>query len=310
MNVYILGSGFSAEAGIPVTKQVIPKIFSATGKSAELTWVQQWLGQRLFSHRPMWWEHTSIEEVISRLDLFKLYSDDQQRQAEIAQVEETILVEFIDLLQPREYKIESTYLDFAKALQAEDTVVTFNYDLLVEHILKLSAVSFFAPYSFNQTSSRVKLLKLHGSLNMYFCRECGYVYTFPATIYRHPYHLPIAKGEICSQCHQDLCKSLAQVVVAPTLFKSYSIDLLQIWWYHAFKDLCQAQNIYFIGYSLPQADLLTKQLLFWAYKENSTLKKVYLISGPRNQGEELRRIYGALLENTSLSFGQWINASR
>lgn len=113
----------------------------------------------------------------------------------------------------------------------------------------------------------VKLLKLHGSINWLVCPKCGRVYT--------DYNKNIALKEIgtLEKSEQDcrVCKGqsfydgdaphLESLIITPTYLKELNNLHLKNIWYNAYIDLTEADEIVFIGYSLPDADFEMKNLL-------------------------------------------------
>lgn len=106
------------------------------------------------------------------------------------------------------------------------------------------------------------LLKLHGSVNWYFSKMSNSLY------YEH--NLP--------QNLQYLKDDLAPYIIPPVLDKNslYNHQLIKLQWQKAHDYIKDAEEIYIIGFSLPQTDISVK-FLFQSALKNSTAK-TYLIN--------------------------------
>ncbi|MHB8171659.1 MAG: SIR2 family protein [Thermincolia bacterium] len=309
--IYILGSGFSAAGGAPLTRQVLSRIFCRDNLTPELTQLQQWLSQHLFSRHPHWQEEVSMEEVLTRLDLYRHYHVlTGQEIDDINNREELFLTVFTQLLQPEKVNLKpGLYQRFAKNLHSAMTIITFNYDLLLENTLNQLKIPYYYPYPENKNSNRgIKILKLHGSLNLYFCPQCGYVHFFAHGYTQRP-GLLIQQGIVlhCVKCGNGKPTILKHLTIAPTLFKSYEIPVLRTWWFSALQALSFATKIFIIGYSVPKSDLLAVQLFDFAARLAPKSPNVWLVNGPRNNGEQHVQIFeDSKVINTRLTFEEWM----
>lgn len=71
--VFILGSGFSAPGGAPLTRNILPQIFAIDKKKPQICNLQTWLEKTFFNKKPDWINSVSFEEILSRMDLIKYY---------------------------------------------------------------------------------------------------------------------------------------------------------------------------------------------------------------------------------------------
>lgn len=173
-------------------------------------------------------------------------------------------------------------------------VITLNWDSVFEKTLmeacqrwnekhldkKIFPDLCFYDYTFENDESRMpstlvkaqgyynlKLLKLHGSINWLVCPKCGRVYT--------DYRKNIALKELgtlqkneqyCRVCKEQIsydgdAPCLESLIITPTYLKEFNNLHLQNIWHNAYIDLTEADEIVFIGYSLPDADFEMKNLL-------------------------------------------------
>lgn len=172
-------------------------------------------------------------------------------------------------------RLSRLYQEFFERLSRESrtfTVVSFNYDTLVEQVLlKLgdsftygpsSSVDFENQYR-DRTPSRgmieVPVFKLHGSVNWGICRNCGrrgpgedLINAFDRT------YLPAERRARCSFCSK---RFLDPGIVPPVVGKGAALRSFEGIWTKARAALVRAREIVIVGYSLPESDRQASALL-------------------------------------------------
>ncbi len=297
--VYILGSGFSTYAGAPLSRAVLPAIFSPEHQDTKITQLKDFLSDFLFRKEKNWVNTSGLEEVLSRLDLIRHYKPYAHVDYNnVSLFEELLIGEFIKLLNPENTNASrELYTDFGKLVKQNDVIISFNYDLVVEQLLKLCGKNYsycIRPDELEMES--VRLLKLHGSINLYYCPLCGEIYQFANR-----------SKSFCGTCdNKGDSVSLRHFIIAPTLFKSYTLPVLRNLWFHALEALRDTDELYFIGYSMPEADILSYQLFDFGKRLAQKNQPVHLICGPRLNDGRFRQIYQNNLINTRIGFEQWI----
>lgn len=315
--VFVLGSGFSAPVGAPLTRNVLPRIFSGANTDPQIHRLQLWLDKTFFNRKPDWITSVSFEEILSRMDLIKYYRPYPDIDyKELEYYEELLLAGFTGLLAADKNSANrELYQKFLDFVQAGDGVVSFNYDLVLEGALKIRQVDpdYMMPVecmpaycNLAEKNPRLPVLKLHGSINLYFCPFCKRTYFFSHSFTLHP--LPGEQRPVCTACRgrNGNRPRLQHLVIAPTLFKSYSLPFIRQLWYLALKMLARAREIFFVGYSLPEEDILAYQLFDFAWQMAAPKPGVTVIDGPRANLDGFRQIYGDALNNTGLYLEEWI----
>jgi hypothetical protein len=199
---------------------------------------------------------------------------------------------------------EGEYQNFATKLERTDTIITFNWDLLLDNVLKrerilareynknikdtdalsghyrqfildLSALgegtvlhlSLMKPYQ-EWHSGAGCYLKMHGSIDWFYCsnEHCRATgKVFPV--------LEPAQTHYCSECHERL----VFLIIPPVLNKGYrKYPLIRRIWNLAAKELSFAGELIIWGYSLPPTDFYALWLLRQA--RQSPLKKLTIIN--------------------------------
>lgn len=319
--VFVLGSGFSAPGGAPLTRNILSRIFAAENIKPHMCHLQTWLGKTFFNKKPDWIKTVSFEEILSRLDLIKYYRPYPDiNYQELEYYEELLLAGFTGLLAAEKNNTNpELYLNFVDFLRSDDLVVSFNYDLVLEKALQQRNIDpdYMLPVEcapdychLDKKKPELAMLKLHGSINLYFCPFCRRTYFFSHSFTLHP--LPGEERPVCTKCRSDSGNHprLKHLVIAPTLYKSYSLPSIRRLWFLALEKLMRAGEIYFIGYSLPEEDILSYQLFDFAWQSAAQKPQVTVVNGPQAALHGFRQIYGENFQNTGLYLEEWVQKSR
>jgi hypothetical protein len=175
---------------------------------------------------------------------------------------------------------------FIECLKLDDVIVCLNYDLIVdialvtvqrnERKLVFRGVEYGIPardvlYKASGQLARrqyegsgIKLLKPHGSLNWLYCPLCQQIDVFEVEkaverIYRDTDE---AKDCPCCQVRYD------PIIITPTFLKSYRNSLVTQIWQATEAALREADETVFIGYSLPDADIMLRTMFSRAWYVN------------------------------------------
>jgi len=146
-----------------------------------------------------------------------------------------------------------------------------------------------------------KLIKLHGSINWFYSGEF-------ATPGEQVHYLPIYKESPLSDYNffKEYVSDKKPFIIPPVAEKSsfYSISLIRILWKRAKEALESADEVYFLGYSLPESDLTTRQLLTASIPSTA---KIYIVNKGNQDKERLKERYMSAMpqiqsENFDLSY--------
>jgi hypothetical protein len=153
-----------------------------------------------------------------------------------------------------------------------NSILTFNYDLLVDEALCRLRTPF--DYGFEQNSfltdssatdlghtkgADVALLKLHGSVNWALADG----HAGPLTVYKSYENVRRARA--------------IPELVPPTWRKSFTGPLSGVW-SHALKRISQATRVIVIGFSMPPTDVHFKYLLAAGLRENVSLREIVFVN--------------------------------
>lgn len=167
-----------------------------------------------------------------------------------------------------------------------ETIITFNYDTLIERVAwhstekpkfrsarkSLEEQNLFSPLIKDIRSifgpirderyggqPSFSLIKLHGSINWYYTRTQNFE---SQQIYFVPVRGKNPKDDLCKPL-DEFTQDMQRLIIPPVADKSpfYSHEFVRSLWTTAAKALQGAEEIYFLGYSLPVTDLAVKLLL-------------------------------------------------
>lgn len=162
------------------------------------------------------------------------------------------------------------------------SIITFNYDIALEyafHWMKIkepqySQLLFDYCLEHEKTPNAIPFLKLHGSLNWYFCEKCK---KFSFYNFSDLQLLAMHQKEGIIQCKSTnlCCNNIYEdpYIVPPTWNKSEQYSGITAVWKRAAQELSEAEIIVVIGYSLPPTDQFFRFLYALGSEGESIIKK-------------------------------------
>jgi len=164
----------------------------------------------------------------------------------------------------------------------------------VEYCCPLSSLTgkawSYGPPSSTSGSGTIKVAKLHGSTNWLSCPMCKRLFTGLGSdqdvwrLYVRPRKCPhCMKLWLDPSVVRGEAPELEPFFVTPTFAKVFDNPHIQLIWHTAFVELSEADEVVFIGYSLPDADYHVRTLLRRAIRRDARITVVL------TQGDETRR---------------------
>jgi len=166
----------------------------------------------------------------------------------------------------------------------ENSIITFNYDLLVEDALRKLSVPFNYGIDLKNidTSNQVEVLKLHGSINW------GKPPSSTASYVIH------------NSYDELLNRQQSPQLVPPTWRKIFTGPLRQIW-DNSLKSLEKATRIIVIGFSIPPTDNHFKYLIAAGLQNNISLREIVFINPDKEQIEQrVSDLFGDVTKSSSV----------
>lgn len=282
--VYILGAGASAgydksEVSLrsPTARDFFKKAMQLIDKNA----IEGQRFHNLFNFLEKYYcfkkedikeKELDIEEVLTMLDLETSKNELKMARKELL---EMIFLTLNKILYGKRCPYHKKLIE---NLKPTDTLITFNWDLLVDNVLSERDVpdykgNFSAFYIDNQWrrscgySNGPGLIKLHGSLNWMACKKCNknYCYVLSGKVAADQVINPEDPKTLCPGCQ----KQMEPIIIPPTLAKRYSNELLDSLWAEASNSIKEANKIIIIGYSLPVTDFKAK----WLFMKSVAMRR-------------------------------------
>ncbi len=192
------------------------------------------------------------------------------------------------------------YSDFIKdimdlAKKDSVSIVTFNYDLGLDYAFYRNKIRIdYALDDLSHPDVGISYLKLHGSLNWRQCANkiCNTITTDTNFSHTQRYidgHsiIPVLtrlKDRKCKHCQKELMNE--PLIVPPTWNKTaYHMNIERVWT-KAASELASAENIFIIGYSLPDTDQFFRYLYALSYDPKTFLKRFTVINTDSPKREE------------------------
>ncbi|EEG76940.1 SIR2 family protein [Dethiobacter alkaliphilus] len=286
MDLYLLGAGFSSDAGVPTMKNFIAAVEQTKETLADKT----------------------VWEVLDRAVGYAAETGTQNIEDLLAAAINKPV--FFDLIWAFGMTINQCsrkfldicrtggdvgwYQDFARLLANTDArVLTFNYDLILEDVLwwrtglgedySLSFTESYCRPCHTAKAGAVPIYKLHGSISWLRCLSCSY----SANRYRHI---------LADAYHQQPCplcqKPLIPLIIPPTFHKASVLARpLTPLWQQADRLLARATRIIIGGLSFAQRDADIRARFISGIKNNLSLEEVVII----NRDEKRCAAIGELL---------------
>jgi len=313
--VFILGAGASKHTGAPLMNEFLDcahEIYllgDAVGYDDDFRRVFEWQAKLKNAHSMCRAIDTkNIESVFSALEMADtlgcfslLLGHDANVEDYIASMERVIAAtleksmrfetsENARLAPSYDYSMmcRLLYLLNNKAFPKHDVgIISFNYDVALDYAIAQGHLQYSYCLDGVIPKQGISLLKLHGSLNWAQCVKCGKVLsadlTKPLLIPRsnNPYIALIDESLYCKKCRRNT-KLARPLIVPPSWQKNSYYQKIRPVWTSAAKLLSEAENIFVIGFSLPETDSFFKYLYGLGTIGSSTIKRFWVFNPDEN----------------------------
>ncbi len=307
--VLITGAGFSKPAGGPLLKELLSPEFLGLSEADPdaLEAIVRLLAARRQDSRSTGSIESLFTEILRMARTHGEMStpDDRWEAGWLLNGLTTHLASVCgDLRVRRRTRLWSTYTEYLRWLRKNSrslTVVTFNYDLLLEQLFDDFRVRFEygrqTGIEFDDASRRsavrralpfrrVQVLKLHGSANWGVCRGCRKAKAQDDLVVAFEKAYVPRRRKTCPRCKD---KPIESGIVPPILEKSGESRHIGLVWLAARQALRRAREIIVIGYSLPQTDADALSLLD-EIAAPPRRPRITLVCGPKGAPETYSRI--------------------
>lgn len=300
-NVYILGAGFSKEAGLPlqddfllVAKEVY---FKNTVKYKHFDSVFKYQDDlskmRKFLNYPL----LNLEALFNLIEMDSFYSDNGKSK----EIKEDFTKLVCDVIIEKSQNpffhdhnghlsihtsIYDNYLKFIELISPQnqtDSIISFNYDLILEAAASI--------HNWKQTQKQDGILRKQKNINFniifdkenitadpvknYFIKDDRNGY-FPSHNIYSTDKSAINLLKLHGSINWKIAEDDPAFIVPPTWNKSD--QRIRKLWKIAYDEIKNAKRIIIIGYSFPETDTYVKSLITLALNENRILQNIYFIN--------------------------------
>jgi len=312
--VYVLGAGFSKEAGFPLTtefteKKNMSKFRKNLNKLEQKKFdkISSYFLDRINNN----YCDNNIESVLNHVSVADyLYMESEtegSRSYPSSQIFKDLLWYIVKFLKERaNHPIPSIYYKFLKNIyENNDTIISFNYDMIIETILRKFAITCDYGLDSKPIENSVLLMKMHGSVNWTYCTKCKQFVFYPD----YASSKVLEKKLKCPRCKQ---KTLEIIIIPPILYKDTFYkhpiyeDLIRTLWGFASDELVMAKKVVFIGFSMSNTDTYAQELFKFSSNMNNNNTVYELITRPKkpNELKNVKKRYESVLVGNSIKIHQ------
>lgn len=311
--IFVLGAGFSAGAGVPLTNTLLPqacKIFKqeCAGIFSRVAGYAKDIGLDLESAL----DASEFGKLCTHLEFAELREHAGGERWSSRGSKEKMALKFylaktISLKTPELDDIPEHYLEFCRRLSPNDLVITFNWDCLLEKALRKAGVEFSYVYEAN----KIHVCKMHGSCNWIFgdperfntpSNMLGYEALglanglVPEDIW---YSTRLENKQEWLEANDPLVGEVKPLLVLPGFGKAYDVRLVSHYWYKPEFHFIRSGGVYFIGFGLAKDDFIIDSFLRYLFARAIVEKtKAYVI----NPDPSCRAAYDFVLKRRESEF--------
>lgn len=279
--VYIIGAGFSAGLGFPLTNNMLRYIWDGfdADSQVKLEKIIKFHNQSFKADDIL--SHPDIETLLTQLDtnlaLFHhtRFIDGQFGKEDLSDIKKKILLQITNkfhdqqkfIFKNLESKETSDYkwlLQFKKMARSQNaTIISFNYDLILEELFYANRLS-PSSYGFGNKKVKNRILKPHGSLN-WFLENKG----MPTIKSDRKERIAASSDDedvyIFKRYRSPKSKHLGfdyiPHIIPPTFIKNFDGPIYKTTMQNCVSAISSAREVVFMGYSLPDSDFYAKFML-------------------------------------------------
>jgi len=340
--VFIFGAGACYPDGVPLQRDLIPLILEERDPQLKKSQVSKKIRAFLTKNFSHGGQYPSLEEVFGFINFFVANDMSLSRdwgKSDLLQLKAD-LTKVLHYLISKRTGQSNTFSRFWKVVREIDPnigIITTNYDTLMDEAFDgiypdclldycLELVNYRSPEALDAFNwwvdpkkptrvfngvipTRIKLVKLHGSLNWKYCDCCGQVALTP---WQHQIDLKLDSYQgfvdsYISDCPFD-GNRLSSLIQVPTHIRANNNYIFHKLYDEATFLVGNAKKLVFIGYSFPEADVHIRALVRKSFAEDG---EIIVIN--KSRAKDLRHRYEALAKDVDYfetPFEQFVNSRR
>jgi len=262
----VIGAGASASSGIPLTNSLLPHLVRLLDRDFQkrLSRFIEYLYPR---YHDSWGNLPALEELLSQIDVFLDFNERVKKKhkfknAEIRELKASLLRSIRTFLSGechmRRLANSPIYL-LAKRLGENDSIVTLNWDLLLERALTDHGIH----YSYEKKSGSLTVSKPHGSINWLLSGSSSKL-TGAKRSFQSEGKIVVCAPESLPEDHDSV-----PAIIPPSIAKKWPPAFDAIW-KQSWSSLHNADEVYILGFSLPPEDLHVRFVMRTAIRANES----------------------------------------
>lgn len=328
--VYVFGAGASFDAGYPLCSELGGKLLTFMCDSTN-PWIRA--GGEFFQDK--FGRSPNMEEMITEIE-FRVESlrdsrepEERAERGKFANHKGSLAAALREFFGAIRGSHSGSYAVFAKNIvKSGDTIVTFNYDDILDHELRHSGIwNVSTGYGFSlghdESASEILLLKLHGSVNWLISLFGGAVSgTFLANPINSMGEAPVIhRADLRFLGYEEFAGRIYESGGAPPCLilpgrskyffydTSFGREFSEFWgslWLQAERAMQGCERVVICGYSLPEADARARQMLFQGIDLDTPIE---IVSGGDTEriAQKFRRAgFSCVAESQAKYFSDWI----
>lgn len=338
--VFVFGAGAAYGDGVPLQAEIIPIILRDLDPQLKKSLVAKRIRKfltRNFSHEI---QCPSLEEVFGFINFFvvnNLALSKEWGTVELLQlkVDLTKVIHYIIGRSTRHSTIFSNFWKSVYSVNPEIGVITTNYDTLIDEAFDTVYPHCLIDYGIELANfrhsdamdafnwwvdpkkpatifdgivpTRIKIIKLHGSLDWKYCNCCGQVWLTP---WQHRIDLKRDSFQSFMNIEVSKCpfegNRFSSLIEVPSHFKAHHNHIFSKLYDEASYLVGNAKTVVFIGYSFPEADVHIRALVRRCLVENA---RIIVIN--KSRAKDLKHRYESLAKNVEyhqMTFEQFVQS--
>ena len=284
--VFLLGAGFSKDAGFPLANELICFIqnhLNTSMNTRDIDFKKEFsdflngIHPSLFLNVELFLTYIDLALLNSSVGIFTRSASAEDLRLFRRKLSGALVRAFdkAHLELKGRFSNRNVFLKFCEQLKDGDSIITFNYDLVVEQELWLQRKwTFLDGYGFEKdindfqaewggtypidllTKSPIKIYKLHGSLGWVYDDSSGQIIYIGMPNYFDGRLLYCEKNKVAGAEWDE-----GTTFIEPSYIKQFNCTPILDIWEKAFKIVQQSSELIVIGYSLPEADAAAQAFL-------------------------------------------------
>lgn len=313
--IFFFGAGASGTEGAPIADNLLIKAIKEL-KDPRIERVKQFLEDIYSNNCSIKSKIPNFEELLSVIDL-SLQKNEQFSNEwnydQLLRLKQDLIFCIGTILKQKLSSSKGIHRRFVENLFTEEkwknyAFLSLNYDILLDNaLLDLGDESNLRDFDIGRPididygiefrnegrdwrtpgKRKIYLLKLHGSLNWLYCPTCNSIRIYPGEKVVPDFDNSRLQTEIITEqktCEND-GSNQKMLIIPPTWLKTYDNPYLISNWLTAEKLLQKASKIFFIGYSLPDADINIRFLLKKALYRSNEANPEIMVIGKNGKGK-------------------------